>query len=77
MLILRPKEQDFSLFHLNIASISKHNEEQETILTMIDYKFHIMGISETKIFKSSAAIIDINMVIIIFQLLEKLVKEVP
>ena len=40
---------DFSLFHLNIASLSKHKEELETILTMLNFKFDVIGISETKI----------------------------
>ena len=40
---------DISSFHLNIASLSKHKEELETILNMIDLKFDILGITETKI----------------------------
>ena len=55
-----PNKKDFSLFHLNIASLSKHKDELETILTMINYKFDIMGITETKLKKNSAPIIDIN-----------------
>ena len=34
-------KKDFSLFHLNIASITKHKDELETILNMLDYKFDI------------------------------------
>ena len=30
-------KRDFSLFHLNIESLSKHTNELETILTLMDY----------------------------------------
>ena len=52
---------DFSLFHLNIASLSKHKEELETILTMLNFKFDVIGISETKIKKNSAPIYDVSL----------------
>ena len=52
---------DFSLFHLNIASLSKHKEELETILTMLHFKFDVIGISETKILKNSAPIYDVSL----------------
>ena len=45
-------KMEFSLFHLNIASLSKHKEELETVLTMLNFKFDIIGISETKIIKN-------------------------
>ena len=48
------------LIHLNIASLSRHKEELETILSMLNYKLGIMGITETKISKQSAPIIDMN-----------------
>ena len=35
------KRMDFSIFHLNMASLSKHKEELETILTILDYKFDV------------------------------------
>ena len=41
--------RDLSLFHLNIASLGKHKEELETILTMLKAKFDVIGITETKI----------------------------
>ena len=44
-------KHDFSLFHLNIASLAKHKEELETIFTMLNFKFDVIGISETKIKK--------------------------
>ena len=44
------KNKDFlSLFHLNIAPLSKNKEELETILNMIDLKFDAIGITETKL----------------------------
>ena len=43
------KKDILSLFHLNIASLSKHKEEHETILNIIDLKFDIVGITETKL----------------------------
>ena len=52
---------DFSLFHLNIASLSKHKEELETTLAMLNFNFDIIGISETKIKKHSAPIYDISL----------------
>ena len=53
-------KQDFSIFHLNIASLSKHKDELETILSMLNYKFDIIGISETKIRNGIAPTYDIN-----------------
>ena len=55
------KKGDFSLFHLNIASLSKHKEELESILTLMGYKFDVIGITETKINKNKSPIFDINM----------------
>ena len=54
-------KNEFSLFHLNIASLSKHKEELETILTMLNFKFDIIGISETKIIKNIAPNFDTSM----------------
>ena len=45
-------KNEFSLFHLNIASLSKHKHELETILKMLNFKFDIIGITETKIIKN-------------------------
>ena len=54
------KKEDFSLFHLNIASLAKHKEELETLLALLGYNFDIIGITETKLMKDSPPIIDIN-----------------
>ena len=48
----KSNKNEFSLFHLNIASLSKHKHELETILTMLEHKFDIIGISETKLIKN-------------------------
>ena len=47
----KPKENMFSLFHTNIGSLAKHKEELETILKMLDFKFDVIGITETKLCK--------------------------
>ena len=41
----------FSFLHLNIASLSLHKEELENVLTMLNFKFDVIGITETKIKK--------------------------
>ena len=38
-----------SIFHLNISSLSKHKSDLETLLTMLNFKFDIITITETKI----------------------------
>ena len=43
------KKVSLSLFHLYITSLSKNKDELETILNMIDLKFGVVGITETKI----------------------------
>ena len=54
----KQNKDDFSLFHLNIASLAKHKIELETILSMINYKFDIIGLTETKIKKDIAPSFD-------------------
>ena len=55
------KRKDFSIFHLNIASLSKHKEELETLLTILDYKFDVIGLTEIKIIKNITPTYDINL----------------
>ena len=43
--------KSFSLFHLNIVSLSKNKDELETLLKMLDSSFDIIGLTETKIIK--------------------------
>ena len=47
-----------SIFHMNIASLNLHKEELETSLSLLDNKFDIIGITETKFIKGIAPIID-------------------
>ena len=57
-----PKDKNsLSLFHLNIASLSKHKDELETVLTMLDHKFDIIGITESKILKKTPPGYDISL----------------
>ena len=44
-------KKNISLFHTNIGSLEKHFEELQTVLQMLDFKFDIIGISESKIKK--------------------------
>ena len=46
-----------SIFHMNIASLSKHKEELEAALSLLDFQFDIIGITETKILKGVTPII--------------------
>ena len=52
---------NLSLLHLNIASLQKHKEELETILNLIDFKFDVLGITESKIRTNREPITNINM----------------
>ena len=49
----------FSLFHLNVASLAKHEEELDVIISMLKYKF--IGISQTKNKKAIPPINDISL----------------
>ena len=42
----------FSVLHLNIGSLGAHKDELESILSMLNFKFDVIGISETKIQKN-------------------------
>ena len=56
----KKKKNVFSLFHTNIGSLSKHKEELETVLTMLDFKFDVIGISESKLKKNVKPNFDIE-----------------
>ena len=56
----KSNRNNLALFHLNIASLSKHKEELETILQMIDLKFDIIGLTETKLKSNVEPTININ-----------------
>ena len=56
------KEKDkLSLFHTNIGSLEKHKEELETTLAMLNFKFDIIALTETKIIKNKKPKYNINM----------------
>ena len=57
----KPNPKHFSLFHTNIGSLAKHKDELQTVLTMLDYKFDVIGISETKLFKNIKPTFNINL----------------
>ena len=41
------------MLHVNIASLNKHIDDLQLILSRLNYKFDIIGISEHKIFKDT------------------------
>jgi hypothetical protein len=43
----------FGLFHVNISSLNLHIDEVKQILSLLSYKFDIIGISEHKILKGT------------------------
>ena len=57
---IKKENNTFSIIHLNIASLKKHKEELETVLSLLDFKIDVIGISETKIKKSQVPDFDIN-----------------
>ena len=55
------KTNSFSLFHSNIASLSKYKEELEIIFNILNFKFDIIGITESKIKKGITPDFDIKL----------------
>jgi len=51
---------NFSVFHLNIASLQFHFEELKILLAMLDFDFDCIMITETKLQKSAPPKININ-----------------
>ena len=47
-----------ALYHMNIASLNLHKDELETALSLLDFQFDVIGITETKFIKGIAPIID-------------------
>ena len=47
------KSSSFGLFHVNIASLNKHFEELQELLTKLKFDFDVIGISEHKINKDN------------------------
>ena len=46
--LISKTSSNFSAFHLNIASISKHFDELGDLLAQLNYNFSCIGISETR-----------------------------
>ena len=44
----------FRMFHVNMASLNKHIDDLRLIISLLEYKFDIIGISEHKIKKGDA-----------------------
>ena len=51
----------FSIFHLNIASLSKHKTDLETLLALLNFEFNIIAITETKILKNCQPTFDLTL----------------
>ena len=48
----RFSKNNFSIFHLNIASLQKHIDELRSFLFSVDHKFKILCITETRLHDS-------------------------
>ena len=53
--------QNLSMFHINIASLGLHKDELEAALSLLDVKFDVVAITETKIMKNVSPIFDVNL----------------
>ena len=51
---------NFSVFHLNISSLSRHFDELKTLLSLLDFNFSVIGITESRFLKHSPPIFDFN-----------------
>jgi len=54
-------DQNFSVLHLNIASLQFHFEELKLLLQLLNYSFDIIAISESKLQKGINPVKDINL----------------
>ena len=52
--------KNFSVLHYNIHSVERHIEEFRVVLEMINFKFDVICISESKIIKDAEPKVDIN-----------------
>ena len=53
--------KELSILHMNIASLAKHKEELEIALNLLNYKFDIIGLTETKILKNHTSNVDLSL----------------
>ena len=51
----------FSAFHLNIASLSKHFDELQTLLSLLVVNFRVIGITESKFLKDTQPAINFSL----------------
>ena len=58
--LMNIKEQDFSLLHLNISSLSAHINELKAFLSQVDTKFGIICISKSRISKKNSLTTNID-----------------
>ena len=54
------EEKHFSVFHLNIHSIERHIEELRVVLQMLNHKFDLICISESKIQSGNTPKVNLN-----------------
>ena len=55
------RSKHFSAFHLNIASLSKHFDELQTLLSLLGVNFSVIGITETKFLKNTQPSINFSL----------------
>ena len=55
----KPDKNDFSILHINIASLSLHIDDLKMLLKLLDHPFDIIGVSETKIRQGHDPLINI------------------
>ena len=53
-------QDSFSMFHINIASLSRHLDDLKALLKILDHPFDIIAISETKIKENTDPVINIS-----------------
>ena len=55
------RQDTFSIFHLNIASLSYHIDDLKALLALLNHPFNVIGITETKIRESSEPTTNISL----------------
>ena len=51
----------FSMMHLNIASLQCHVDGLRSLITLLDHKFDIIGISETRLNETTVPLVDVTL----------------
>ena len=71
------ESKSFSVLHLNIHSVQKHIEEFKILLSILDHKFDVIAITESKLQKGKTPIVDISIegyITLLWELIQKLQK---